>query len=172
MEPSVNPTVYILRSFHRGCCKGTYTWLNTRFSKLHLHSCALHARHYPKHSAGIRVEWILSTKLQGDSATLLRWGNQCTKRKDACCRWKETSKTVCLLRWPASQVLELGYLGIIHSLKGDCCIVSCRRMSLVPRKGMLRSSGGKNHDVCNLISNGLRGPRYKANVANAYRHRI
>lgn len=55
----------------------------------------------------------------------------------------------------SSTVLELGYLGAVHPLKGDCCIVSCRRMSLASRKGLLRSSGGKKHDVCNLISNGL-----------------
>ena len=75
-------------------------------------------------------------------------------------------------QWSAARVLESGYLGAVHPLKGDCCILSCRRMSLASRKGMLRSSGGRKHDVCSLISNGLRGPRDKANVANAYRHRI
>ena len=153
--------------------KGTYTWLNTRFSKLRLHSCAPCARRYPKHFADTRVEWILSTKLQGDSATLPRWGNQGTKRKDGKMQMKRDQRdTACLLRWSAARVLESGYLGAVHPLKGDCCILSCRRLSLASRKGMLRSSGGKKHDVCSLISNGLQGPRDKANVANAYRHGI
>lgn len=56
-EPSMNPTLYVLGSLHRGCLNGTYSllmidlWLNTGFSK----PCAYHLPHCLGRFPGIHV---------------------------------------------------------------------------------------------------------------------